>query len=323
LLAAARLGAACGGLLAATLATGRAVGEEPAVRRIVFIAGPQSHGYGAHEHYAGCVLLAETLRQVPGVACEVVRNGWPADDRLLDAADAVVIYADGGTSHPAVARMDRLAGLMQRGAGLTCIHYGVEVPRGPVGDRFLEWLGGYFETDWSVNPHWRAEYGELVEHPITRGVDAFRAQDEWYYHMRFPAGMSGVQPILSAVPPQETLTRPDGPHSGNPHVRAAVARGESQHTAWAYERRGGGRSFGFTGGHFHWNWGRPEMRKLVANAILWTAHGEVPPDGVPAAPLSFAKLKEHQDEPEPADLSADAIAEEFLLEWPAEAGAGG
>ena len=35
-------------------------------------------------------------------------------------------------------------------------------------------------------------------------------------------------------------------HSGNPHVRARM--GMPEHVAWAYERPGGGRSFGFTGG---------------------------------------------------------------------------
>ena len=50
--------------------------------------------------------------------------------------------------------------------------------------------------------------------------------------------------------------------------------------AWAAEREGGGRGFGFTGGHDHWNWGDPNFRKVVLNAIVWCAHGEVPKDGV-------------------------------------------
>ena len=42
------------------------------------------------------------------------------------------------------------------------------------------------------------------------------------------------------------------------------------------ERPDGGRGFGFTGGHFHRNWGDPNFRKLVLNAILWTAGLDVP-----------------------------------------------
>ena len=42
----------------------------------------------------------------------------------------------------------------------------------------------------------------------------------------------------------------------------------------------GGRGFGFTGGHFHRSWGNDDLRKLVLNAILWTAKIEVPNEGI-------------------------------------------
>jgi len=45
------------------------------------------------------------------------------------------------------------------------------------------------------------------------------------------------------------------------------------------ERPDGGRGFGFTGAHAHQNWGNPDFRKLVLNAILWTARLDVPPEG--------------------------------------------
>jgi type 1 glutamine amidotransferase len=76
------------------------------------------------------------------------------------------------------------------------------------------------------------------------------------------------------------MERPDGPHSGNSAVREAVKRGEPQHVAWAAERANGGRGFGFTGGHFHKNWGDDQFRKVVLNAILWVAKVEVPKGGV-------------------------------------------
>jgi hypothetical protein len=50
--------------------------------------------------------------------------------------------------------------------------------------------------------------------------------------------------------------------------------------AWAVERPDGGRGFGFTGGHVHLNWGDADFRKLVLNALVWTAGAEVPADGV-------------------------------------------
>ncbi|MGE5755884.1 MAG: thioesterase, partial [Planctomycetaceae bacterium] len=39
-------------------------------------------------------------------------------------------------------------------------------------------------------------------------------------------------------------------------------------------------AFGFTGAHFHRNWGHADFRKVVLNAILWSAKLEVPPAGV-------------------------------------------
>ena len=63
-------------------------------------------------------------------------------------------------------------------------------------------------------------------------------------------------------------------------VRKAVANGETQHVAWAYERPGGGRGFGFTGGHNHVSWQDDNYRKIMLNAILWTAGMQVPENGV-------------------------------------------
>ncbi len=135
--------------------------------------------------------------------------------------------------------------------------------------------------------------------------------DEWYFHMRFRDNMDGVTPVLSAIPPKSTMERPDGPHSGNPAVREEVARGDKQHVGWATERKDGGRSFGFTGGHFHWNWGRVDQTRLVANAILWAAKVDVPESGIKIDSLDMDKLLVNQDEQPPADFDAAKVAKEF------------
>ena len=284
-------------------------------RRVVFLAGRPSHGYGSHEHLAGCRLLADAIaRSTQGrVVCEVFEGGWPEDDSVLDGADSIVMYCDGGGGHPALNHLDRLGRLIGQGTGFVCIHYAVEVPIERGGPEFLEWLGGYFETHWSVNPHWVADYTELPEHAVTRGVRPFRANDEWYFHMRFRPGMEGVTPILSAVPPPLTMLRPDGPHSGNPTVRKAVADGQPQHTAWVFERPDGGRSFGFTGGHFHWNWGREEILRLVCNAIVWTAKHDVPEAGLPVLRPSVERLEQGQDYPVPKNHEREKVQRDFQL----------
>ena len=251
-------------------------------KKIVFVAGPPSHGPGEHEHRAGCLLLKSCLDKLPGVASLVYSNGWPQDNKAFDGADALVLYMDGGSGHPAIQdnRLATLDALMKKGVGLVCIHYATEPTLEKGQKEFQDWIGGCFEINWSVNPHWSAQFKELPKHPIARGVKPFTINDEWYFHMRFREGMKGVTPILTAVPPESTMSRRDGPHEGNPAVREAVKRGEPQHVAWACQRPDGGRGFGFTGAHFHKNWGDDNFRKVVLNAILWTAKAEVPSEGV-------------------------------------------
>ena len=117
--------------------------------------------------------------------------------------------------------------------------------------------------------------------------------------MRFRDDLQGVTPILSDLPGPETLKRRDGAHSGNPHVRAAIARGDTQHCAWAYEGSDGHRGFGFTGGHFHRNWSDDNFRKIVLNAIAWIAKVEVPADGVPSKTPTREQMEANQDYPKP------------------------
>ena len=241
----------------------------------------------SHEHNAGIQLLAKCLKEGASklVTPVVQLNGWPSDESIFEGADAVVIYADGGGRHPALQgnNLEKLGKLMKTGAGFLTIHYAVEPTTNKGNKEFLDWQGGCFETHWSVNPHWVANFNKLPKHPITRGVKPFKIKDEWYFHMRFRSdNMGKLIPILSDLAPKETMKRGDGAHSGNPAVRKAVAAGKSQHVAWAYQREDGGRGFGFTGGHNHLNWGNDDFRKTVLNAILWVAKAKVPKEGVPS-----------------------------------------
>ena len=168
-------------------------------KKIVFISGNPSHGYGSHEHYAGCRLLASSLSEaMPNYEIKVIKHGWPAEGmKALEGADTVIVYCDGGGRHLLNPHIKEFDPLMKKGTGLVCIHYGVETPKGETGDAFLDWMGGYFETHWSVNPHWDAKFESFPDHPISNGVKPFTINDEWYFHMRFRDEMKGVTPILS------------------------------------------------------------------------------------------------------------------------------
>lgn len=276
--------------------------EDADKKEILFLAGKKSHGYDAHEHHAGCSLLARCINESNlDVSAQVVREGaWPEPWVGYRKPDTVVMYCDGFKSHMAKDHQDKIQSLVDRGVGVACLHFGVEVEPEVLGPTFLDWIGGYFEIGWSVNPHWDAIFDEFPEHPIANGVKPFTIRDEWYYHMRFQPEMEGVTPILSSLPPLRTLTSraKDKNRGSNPTVMAAVEAGEKQHVAWAYERPNGGRGFGFTGGHFHQNWKQDDFRKLVLNALLWTAHVEVPVEGVPSRTPSDVDMELNQDYPE-------------------------
>jgi hypothetical protein len=60
-------------------------------------------------------------------------------------------------------------------------------------------------------------------------------------------------------------------------------KGAREALAWAYERPDGSRGFGCTGAHFHANWANDDFRKLMLNALAWTAGLEVPAEGLVSA----------------------------------------
>ena len=99
------------------------------------------------------------------------------------------------------------------------------------------------------------------KHPITAGVMDFKVSEEFYYKLKFTKTEPGVKPLL----------------------RADID-GEKETVSWAWERPDGGRSFGFSGLHYHENWKRQEYRRLVAQGVLWSVGLEVPAGGL-IAPL--------------------------------------
>ncbi len=267
------------GLLAGLLLLGAAgAGAAKArAKKVVFIAGTKSHGPGDHEYEKGCRLLAECLRTSPnlrGVRAEVHTDGWPSDPRTLDDADSIVVFCDGSdhreSDHPLLHgdRLETLAKQMRRGAGLVVLHYTVFVPGRRGGPEFLEWVGGYFDYETgSGKPPWYSKIRTAAttpvpatpSHPVSRGLAPFPLREEYYYNIRFREPDPRRVPILTTEIPGESTP---------------------QTVAWAVERKDGGRGFGFTGGHFHSNWQVPNFRKMVLNAIAWTAGMEVPSAGV-------------------------------------------
>jgi putative membrane-bound dehydrogenase-like protein len=264
-------------------------------RRIVFIAATGTHGArGNHEFLAGANYMARRINAVYPNAYAVVypENHWPQD---LTDADAIIVLLN----HAGKAASDpNIKAAVERGAGFGAIHYGVEVNKGEQGENYLNWLGGYFETFWSVNPMWDADVNIIGNHPITRGVKPFQIKDEWYYHMRFPENTKGITPLLSTVAPLNTVHFEGKPssHGGNEEVLRAVKAGEPQHLAWAYERPNGGRGFGFTGFHVFANLAEDNFRTTLLNGVAWVAGLEIPAQGVPSKTPTKEELEAMLDE---------------------------
>ena len=265
-------------------------------KKVVFISGKPSHGRMKHEHRAGNMILAKRLNEsgLPIEAVVLDDIGYPKDESVLEDASTIVIFCTGHGGHVLNPKLKEFDALMKKGIGVIMIHWATEAVSGAPGEKFLEWMGGFCDLNWSVNPHWKPNF-KPRKHPIWNGVEPFSVDDEWYYHMRFVNDRTGLTPILTDLPPAETLKRPDGLRSGNPAVRKAVANGETQHVAWAYERPQGGRGFGFTGGHNHVSWQDDNYRKIMLNAILWTAGMEVPENGVDSSSPDHQEIESNLD----------------------------
>jgi type 1 glutamine amidotransferase len=267
----------------ATFSVARADGP----KKIVLIAGPiTGHPKEAHEYEKNVILLKHLLETSPNarglVRVEAHFNGWPANPGTLDDADTIFLTSDGSdqreSDHPLYVgdRLQVIERQMKRGCGVVFFHWSPFHPA-RAHDRITEWVGGYFDYETGAGPRkwysaiqtWNAEtrFG-TPEHPIVRGVKPFTQEEEFYYRMKFRGNDPRLKPIVLTRPPNET---------------------QDYAVGWAVERSEGGRGFGFTGGHFYRNWWNADFRRLILNAILWTAKAEVPEGGVQSEPFDRFK----------------------------------
>lgn len=244
-----------------------------APKKIVLIGGSKSEGPARHDYANGIRLIASFLAALPEpkrgeLTVSSYPDGWPADPHALDGASAVLLYFDGDTRHPLLdaGRRHSFEALMRAGAGLVVLHQASTVPAKDASIDLQRWLGGvrFGMTDRTTET--TTLQVASSPHPATRGVRDFTYRDEFYPTIRFSGK---VTPMLTAtLHPQ---------YRGGKWI--VEDRPEAATVAWTYERAGGGRSFGFTGGHYLVALDQPMLRRTLVNAILWAAHVEVPQDG--------------------------------------------
>lgn len=257
-------------VLAIALAVGLPGGAQAlATKEIILIGGDTPHGPGVHDAQGVVTALKRYLdsspdiRAMKNVAVVAYPKGWPTDPHAFDRAATIVWYFDGLEHHPLLdaARRVQLAALMRRGVGLVTFHQASTLLPADRGIDLGKWLGGarYGMVDRTVET---AAFAPRP-HPISRGVRPFAYRDEFYPSIAF--GAAPVTPILT----------------GLLHLEADPAAPATKRTvAWAFDRPGGGRSFGFTGLHYLAALDQLELRKLLLNAIVWSARIEVPRYGI-------------------------------------------
>jgi quercetin dioxygenase-like cupin family protein len=252
---------------------GVAWGVAPA-KEIVLIGGPKIHGgIGQHDSPNCVAVLKELLDASPDahdLRILAYPDGWPSEVSALEGASTIAFCFDGLDSHPLlnVAHRVQFEKLMKSGVGVVALHQASTVPADDKTIDLERWLGGarYGMFDRTDEP---VLFTPAV-HPIGNGVGEFLLPDEFYPTIRFLEDGKKVTPILTGkLHPQ---FRDDKP--------VVVDKAEVRVVAWAFERDNSGRAFSFTGLHYLAGLDNPALRKLLLNAIFWTAKIEVPKDGV-------------------------------------------
>jgi hypothetical protein len=249
--------------LAALLSVSASAKEPVTPRRLLLLGqGPDGHPRATHEYVAGLRIIKKCLDRVDGVqavpvaADEPFRNG----PDLIDKADGAVLFLSEGAKwiQQDDARLAAFQRLAARGGAFVGLHWATGCREPRYIEKYVELLGGCHggpDRKYAVVTA-TTEIAD-ARHPIVTAVAPVTLEDEFYYRLKF--------------------ARPDG--SITPLLRVPID-GESHTVAWAWERPDKGRSFGFTGLHFHKNWNEPAYRRLVAQGIVWTLKLPVPADGL-------------------------------------------
>lgn len=235
---------------------------------------PDGHPPGTHEYMPGQRILKHLLGDVPGWKIEIVQadGAWPEGPELIARVDAVVLFVSQGgawvTEEPR--RYDAFAQLAARGGGLAGLHWGLGVKDAKKIAPFVRLLGACHG-----GPDRKFKFFEEITavpkagHPIVAGVPRLTLREEFYFALKREQSAS------------ESLV---------PLVTISVD-GADDMVSWAWQRPDGGRSFGFTGLHFHENWSRPEYRRLITQGVLWTMGQELPAEGIKVGEVPAELLK--------------------------------
>jgi len=223
--------------------------------------GPDGHPPQAHEYEAGQKILLKFLDKMPELDVVLVRadEPWRAGPEILAKADGVVLFLAEGAkwTQQDSQRAAALGALAKRGGGIAILHWAMGTREAKNIEPFLQLAGGcHGGPDRKYKIVSTNVHVADPKHPVTHGLKDFKVHDEFYYRLKFIKAKEGLTPLLQAD-----------------------IDGQAETVAWAWQRPGGGRSFGFSGLHFHENWGVPEYRRLIVQGVVWSMGGVIPVEG--------------------------------------------
>jgi len=270
------------------LCSGRAAMAATALRPTIVLIGGEKQGYYRTEQdYPDGILAIERLikgasqLQALNPVVKVFPAGFPSDLSQIADADVVLLYFGldyRGMTNPLddPARRAAMERLMAKGAGLIALHQAFTVPDQSSKTPFGDWLGAvrYGLADRTTETAPVQISG--TENPVANGLKTFSYLDEFYPTLIFST-TTKVTPILTAK--VHIQTRNNVPVFEEPPAEHVIA--------WTAERPNGGRSFGFTGGHYLATFDQPDIRTALLNAILWTAKRDVPPGGATTSAVTM------------------------------------
>ena len=234
-------------------------------KKLLLLAqGPDGHPAQTHEYEAGLKILEKLLSKTPGVATTFVKadEPWRDGPELLEKADGCILFLSQGAKFVA-AEPKRLAAfqkLAERGGAFGVIHWGMGTQDAKNIEPFVAMFGAcHGGPDRKFQVVSTALKVNDPKHPVTTGIKDLEVREEFYYNLKVVKDQSGPKPILTAN-----------------------IDGKDEMVGWAWQRAKG-RSFGFTGLHFHENWRHPEYRRLILQGTLWALDLPIPPGGAAVA----------------------------------------
>jgi hypothetical protein len=226
---------------------------------------PDGHPPGTHEYMPGARVLEALLKNRRDVKVSIAQadNPWTEGPALITKADGIVMFLNEGGRFIAddPKRAKAFADFAKRGGGLVAYHWGMGAKKVEHVGPFLKLFGGcHGGPDRKYTVVKEAQFQVAApKHPVMVGIKSFELPfEEFYYKLKVPKS----------------------PKNWTPLVRVPI-EGGMEAVGWAWQRPDGGRSFGFSGLHFHVNWRHEQYQRLIAQAALWTLKLTVPKGGIP------------------------------------------